>query len=171
MDSALILYQFSRSKVERGDFTHFLSLYGSAKLPTGRRLREIMGSMVLCVEGYEDDPREIHSIPEVRRFYAAFHEAWPYWLYFCTLHEDSLKVLVFCCLKSFTAIQVDGQPKCTIELDPLELIRFIAADFAPMNVMCDRAEMFEHLVAQRTQAIFAYFGLPNEPLSTTAEKL
>ncbi len=35
-----IFYQFSRSEVERSDFSHFLSLYGPDKLPTGRRLRD-----------------------------------------------------------------------------------------------------------------------------------
>ncbi len=28
MDSQLTFYQFSRSKVESGDFSHFLALYG-----------------------------------------------------------------------------------------------------------------------------------------------
>ena len=75
MPDDLIVYQFSRRKVERGDFSHFLSLYAPEKLPTGRRLRLLMDSMVFCVEGYDDDAREIHAIPEVRRFYSAFHVA------------------------------------------------------------------------------------------------
>ena len=33
MAGDLILYQFSRSKVERGDFRHFLSLYAPDNLP------------------------------------------------------------------------------------------------------------------------------------------
>jgi hypothetical protein len=82
MDREAIVYQFSRSKVERGDFSHFLNLYGADKLPTGRRLRELMDRFVFCVEGWDDDPREIHMIPEIRHFYSAFHDAWPYWLYF-----------------------------------------------------------------------------------------
>ena len=69
MDRDLIFYQFSRSKVERGDFSHFLSLYGTAKLPEGRRLRELMDGIVFGIEGWDADPREIHMIPEVRRFY------------------------------------------------------------------------------------------------------
>ena len=91
MEGDLIFYQFSRSKVERGDFGHFLSLYAPDKLPTGRRLREMMNRFVFCIEGYDSDPREIHLIPEVRRFYSAFHEAWPYWLYFCNLDVDTLQ--------------------------------------------------------------------------------
>src|SRR6266516_775160 len=89
----LIFYQFSRSKVERIDFSHFLSVYARDKLPTGRRLRAMMGSLVFCVEGYDGDPREVHIIQEVRRFYAAFHQDWPYWLYFCNLDQDGLKMM------------------------------------------------------------------------------
>jgi hypothetical protein len=36
MAGDLISCQFSRSKVERGDFSHFLGLYAPHKLPTGR---------------------------------------------------------------------------------------------------------------------------------------
>ena len=39
MDGDLILYQFSRCKVERGDFGHFLDRFAFDKLPTGRGLR------------------------------------------------------------------------------------------------------------------------------------
>ena len=56
MEGDLIFYQFSRSKVERGDFGHFLSLYGPDKLPTGRRLPEMMNRLVFCIEGYDSDP-------------------------------------------------------------------------------------------------------------------
>jgi len=77
MASDLIIYQFSRSKVERGDFRHFLELYTPDKLPEGRRLRDMLNCFVFCIEGWDDDPREIELIPEIRRLYSAFHEAWP----------------------------------------------------------------------------------------------
>ena len=162
MGSDLIFYQFSRSKVERGDFSHFLGNFALDRLPMGRRLREMMGSMVFCIEGYDDDPREVHSITEVRRFYAAFHEAWPYWLYFCTLDEDGLKTMVTSCLTSFTAIKIDGQPNVAVQSDPLELLHFIGRDFVPMNLICERAQMFEERIYARTKQVFEYFGLPFE---------
>ena len=111
----------------------------------------MMGSLVFCVEGYEGDPREVHVIPEVRRFYAAFHDAWPYWLYCCNLDRDVLKIMVCCCLKSFTANKVDGQPDCAVQFDALELLRFISQDFDPMNAMSERAGMFERLIYKRTK--------------------
>lgn len=162
MDNDLVFYQFSRSKVERGDFSHFLSLYASEKLPTGRRLRQMMNSFVFVVEGWDDDSREIHTIPEVRRFYSAFHEAWPFWLYFCNFDVDTLKTIAACCLPSITAMKVDGQPDVTVSFDPIELLQFLSRDFGPMNVMSERAEMFEDHIYDRTKQVFEYFDLPFE---------
>jgi hypothetical protein len=158
--SDLILYQFSRSKVERGDFSHFFSLYAPDKLPEGRRLRDMMNCFVLCIDGWDDDPREIHVIPEMRRFYSAFHEAWPNWLYFCNLDGDTLRSMVMCCLPDVSTMQVDGQTKIAVTCDPLDLLNFIKHDFMPMNLMCDRAEMFERGIYDRSKAVFEYFGLP-----------
>ena len=54
MDGDLIFYTFSRSKVERGDFSHFLDRFALDKLLTGRRLRGMMNNIVLCLEVYDD---------------------------------------------------------------------------------------------------------------------
>jgi hypothetical protein len=159
MPNDAIVYQFSRSKVERGDFSHFLTLYAPDKLPTGRRLREMMDAMVFCIEGYDDDPREIHAIPEIRRFYSAFHAAWPYWLYFCNLDVDVLRAMVACCLPTLIAGQVDGQRTVLVKLEPLELLQFLRQNFVPMNALCVRGQMFERLIFDRTRRVFEYFGL------------
>lgn len=160
MNHDLVFYQFSRSKVECGDFSHFLSVYGPDKLPSGRRLRDMMNTLMFVIEGFDDDPREIHSIPEVRRFYAAFREAWPYWLYFCNLDTEELRIMVLCCLPSIVAMKVDEKPNVAVEFDRLELLEFLRADFLHMNAMCESAGMFERLIYERTKAIFGYFSLP-----------
>jgi hypothetical protein len=146
--------------VERGDFSHFLKLYALDKLPTGRRLRDMMDRMVFCIEGYDDDPREIHSIPEVRKFYSAFHDAWPHWLFFCNLDVETLKAMVFCCLPSLNEMKVDGKDLVAITFHPLEILGFLKKDFGPMNLLCDQAEMFEDRIYGRTKRLFEYFGLP-----------
>lgn len=156
----VVFYQFSRSKVERGDFSHFLSLYAPDQLPSGGRLREMMNTMVFAIEGYDDDSREIHSVPEIRRFYSAFHEAWPYWLYFCNLDTEVFRVMVLCCLPAIAAMKVDGRPNVAVEYDRLELLQFLSQDFGPMNVMCEQAGMFERLIYDRSKAVFEYFDLP-----------
>jgi hypothetical protein len=49
----------------------------------------LMSCFVFCIEGWESDPREIHMISEVRRFYSAFHDAWAYWFHFCNFDPYS----------------------------------------------------------------------------------
>jgi len=156
----LIVYQFSRSKVGRGDFSHFLELYRPEKLPLGRRLREMMNAMTFVVEGFDDDPREIHSIPEVRAFYHAFRAAWPYWLYVCNLDTEEFHMMTLCCLPSIAALKVDQRTHVAVEYDRIELLEFLREGFVPMNAMCERSGMFERLIYERTKAIFAYFSLP-----------
>ena len=162
MERDLIFYQFSRSKVERGDFSHFLSLYSPDKLPTGRRLRDMMNSFVFGIEGWDNDPREIHMIPEIRRFYSAFHEAWPYWFYFCNLDIDTLRAMTMCCMPSINVLQKEGQVQVAVTCEPLDMVNFIKRDFLPMNLMCERAGMFEDRIYDRTKAVFEFFNLPFE---------
>ena len=158
MDHSVIFYEFSRSKIERGDFSHFLGQFALEKLPKGRRLREMMDAMVFTVEGYDSDDREIHSIPDVREFYKKFHAAWPFWLYFCNLEVDALKMMMFCRMDSFSTLKVDQSPEVKVEYDPLNLLKLVQPDFLPMNDICERAEMFEHLIEARSKAVFEYFG-------------
>lgn len=146
--------------MEHGDFTAFLNRFGADRLLVGSALAEQMGGFAFMVEGYDADPRELYAIPEVRRFYADFHQAWPYWLYFCDLNQDSLKTMVMCCLPRLTSIARDARTQVGVELNPSELIAFIAADFAPMNAMCEWAGLSERAIYDRSKAVMEFFGFP-----------
>ena len=43
--SDLILYQFSRDRVEAGDAKDFLSRFGNSQLPKGKKLEGMMNSV------------------------------------------------------------------------------------------------------------------------------
>ena len=158
--SDFFVYQFSRDRVEAGDFSHFLGMYGLDALPTGQPLAALMNAFIFTVDGYNDHPDELHSIPAVREFYGAFHRAWPYWLYFCNLDDDGLRIMVLCCLNTLSAVKVAGGVNCRVTFDPVELVRFIGADFPPMNLICERAGLSEMDIYLRSKAVFEYFGLP-----------
>jgi hypothetical protein len=48
------------------DAKDFLSRFGKFRVPVGKQLQGMMNSLALMIEGYDDDPREIYAIPEVR---------------------------------------------------------------------------------------------------------
>jgi hypothetical protein len=55
---------------------------------------------------------------------------------------------------------VDGQPTVGVQCDPVELLRFLSRDFTPMNIICDRGQMSERGIYDRSKAVFEHFGLP-----------
>jgi hypothetical protein len=160
MNSDLICCQFNRRQVELVEFGQFLGKFALDKLPDGPPLYQMMGTFLFGVTGYDDDPRELNGIAEVRRFYAEFHKAWPYWLYFCELEDDRLKLMVYCCLENQSVLKVDGQANYGTLIDPRDLIRFISDDFPAMNEMCERAGMTERQIYNRSKAVFEYFSFP-----------
>jgi hypothetical protein len=71
--------------------------------------------------------------------------------------------MTLCCLPAINTMQVDGQIQVAVTCEPLDLLNFIKRDFMPMNLMCERAGMFEERIYDRTKAVFEYFNLPFDP--------
>jgi len=158
--SDLVFYRFSRASVETLNFSDFLTQCSPGTFPVGRELAARMDTLICTIDGYETHPDELHSIPEVRRFYSAFRRVWPYWLYFCNLDDDTLKVMVFSCLETLSTAKVAGQTRCVVELDPRELVYFIKSGFPPMNALCLRAGLSELAIYGRTKDVLEYFDIP-----------
>lgn len=51
------------------------------------------GTISLLVSGYDDDPRELHLIPEVRTYFQRLDENFPFWFHVCTRIEHTLRLL------------------------------------------------------------------------------
>jgi hypothetical protein len=49
------LHQFSRHRAEAGDARDFLSRLGKSSLPIGQKLEAVMNSLMLMIEGYDED--------------------------------------------------------------------------------------------------------------------
>jgi hypothetical protein len=49
-------------------------------------------------DGFNDDPRELWEIPEVRSFVERLDQQFPYWLYFLSRHGTGLLAIVRCFL-------------------------------------------------------------------------
>jgi hypothetical protein len=130
--------------------------------PVGRQMGGMMGEMVLFIEGYDEDKREIYAIPEVRAFFQNLWQRWPYWLYFCHLNAENLMMMVMCYLDSMDALKVQRRDQVQLRVEPMEVLQFISSGFKPMNELCERVGMSERQIFERTKAVFEYFKLPFE---------
>lgn len=147
-----------RVDVEAGRLAPFLKRFGGDVLPEGPALREMMGSLTFSILGYESDPDELYSIQAARDYYAKLLVDWPYWLFFCELHTESLLTMTMCVMSDLQGHKVAGTANAMIRYDPTELIRFIRDQFLGMNFMCQRAGMSGEEICRRSDDVFAYYG-------------
>jgi hypothetical protein len=121
----------SRRQVEEQDVASVLS---SLKLFTATREDAWLyrGQMALAVDGYNDDPRELVDIAQVREFLIELNQQWPYWAFFFNQVDDSIKLLSSCiCGTHF--------PGCgAVEVDAQQLRVFLLRGFEAMNSLFDR---------------------------------
>ena len=151
---------FNKMQIRQRKIAHFLKRFGPSALPEGPELAAMMGTFQFLVNGWDDDPQELYSIPEIRKFYQHFHKVWPYWFFFCDLDAETLTMMTLCLMPNIQGYKRLGEPMASAEYDPMELIQFIQKNFAPLNIMMERAGMSEMDIYNRTRDIFLYFKLP-----------
>lgn len=88
--------------------------------------------VTLTVDGYNDDPRELVDIPEVRTYLDKLIAQWPFWGFFITPHDDSFKILLSCAAGG--AFLGEGK----VELDGPKLVELIKMAFMGMNELFER---------------------------------
>ena len=90
------------------------------------------GQMALVVDGYNDDPRELVEIAEVRDFLRLLEGRWPYWAFFFNQVDDSLLVFLAC-------VCGEGYPGGgAVQIDLEQLRATLARAFAAMNSVFGR---------------------------------
>jgi len=90
-----VVLMISRREVEAGDIASIVSRL-KVFLATRKDAWLYRGQMTLIVAGYNNDPRELVDIPEVRTLLRQLETAWPYWAYFFNQVDDSIKLLLSC---------------------------------------------------------------------------
>lgn len=126
-----VILMISRHQVQTGDTASVLT---SLKpfLATREDAWLYRSQMSLVVDGYNDDPRELVDIPQVRDFLIALDQQWPYWAFFFNQIDDSIKLLGSCVcgaeFKGGGAVEIDGR----------KLAYFLQRGFAGMNAIFDQ---------------------------------
>lgn len=89
---AIIILDISREDILAGDTASALERL-SVLTQTEESVRRYRECLIFQVRGYDEDPRVIVEIPEIRAFFEALSQAWPYWLWF--LRRDLGAVALF----------------------------------------------------------------------------
>ena len=118
------------------------------------------GAVTLVFNGYDDDPRELHSIPEVRKWFAKLFEAWPYWSFFASRIDETVPLVLTLLLPGETVVGEPGMVGWAFDLDKLKPLLFEM--FGYQNELIERLAIGEDVNERSTrdflEAVQAFFN-------------
>jgi hypothetical protein len=145
-----VILMFSRRQVETCDMDEPLELLRSLTADRGVAI-EFCGRISLVVDGYNDDPRELFEIPEVRAYIKRLDQAWPYWFFFLSQADESIKLLESCLCDTIEVV-----PGVTsIDLDQME--RSLARHFGAMYRLGEELDLPEDACEEVAEGIIGMF--------------
>ncbi len=145
-----VILMFSRRQVETRDIDEPLELLRS--LTADRRTAiEFCGRISLVVDGYNDDPRELFEVPEVRAYIKRLDLAWPYWFFFLSQIDESIKLLESCLCETIEVV-----PGVT-SVDMGQLERSLARHFGGMHQLGEELKLPEEMCEEVAEGIIGMF--------------
>ena len=110
------------------------------------------GRLILVIDSYDDDQRELYMIPELREWMREVDREFPYWLFFMDLGPRSTLAFV-----TFARCQYERTSGGSFIQDQ-ELKRFLVTRFAAMNQLAIRLNISQCEVDAWSREIGRFFG-------------
>lgn len=118
------------------------------------------GAVTLVFHGYDDDPRELEAIPEIRTWFARLFEAWSYWSFFASRIDQTVPLVLSLLLTGEAVAGEPGMVGWCFDLD--ELKPLLLEMFDHQNELIERLEIGEVVNVRVTQdfmeAVQAFFN-------------
>ena len=147
------------ASIAAGDIAEVLS---SLKSLSGDRSSAMSaeGAVTLVFNGYDDDPRELESIPEVREWFAKLFEAWPYWSFFASRIDQTVPLVLTLLMSGETVAGEPGMVGWAFDLDKLKPLLFKM--FGYQNELIERLGIGEDVNERSSrdflEAVQAFFN-------------
>jgi hypothetical protein len=145
-----IVLVVSRDEVENLDLSGCLQVLDSL-IESREKAMRFRDQVVFGVDGYNDDPRELFEVPEVRTFLRELDAKWPYWFFFLSKATDTLKMIMF----SLCRYQRVGAG--LIRYDPEDFEVFMYRHFDALNKIFARFDFDKALNREMSEALINYF--------------
>jgi hypothetical protein len=99
------------------------------------------GAVTLVFNGYDDDPRELEAIPEVREWFASLFEAWPYWSFFVSRIDQTVPLVLSLLLSGENVAGEPGMVGWSFDLN--ELRPLLLELFGHQNELIEKLDIGE----------------------------
>lgn len=151
-ESALLVLTLTRQEIEDASVASALERLHliTDTRESSMRYRE---SLVFMVLGYDDDPRELAEIPEVRAFFSRLVQEWPHWLWFLARNMGAIALLMslLCTIKIHRSTNNSG----TEFVNPTQLGQVLDDLFQRGNAMFDAHGISDEMAKASAQSAVA----------------
>lgn len=149
LDCDFLTVVIGRQQVEDGDISEPLGVL--------RQLLNREAAIKFCervevgVAGFDDDPRELYEIEEVRRFVCKLDSEFPYWLYFLTKRGTGLSFILLCFCPPFLT------PEAQTAIGNERIADYLSKrGFPALNHVCEAAGCSEEEIKRLTDRSTEY---------------
>lgn len=115
-------------------------------------LEDSNGTLALLVGGYDDDPRELHLIPEVRAYFKELDALFPYWFHVCVRIENTLQLLLTLLIELTPVALADPPGAIGYRFDHDDLNTFVQKQLDEMEAL-HRIHGFDQATSQRIREL------------------
>lgn len=143
-----VILVLPRSQIEAGDIDEALGLLHQL-MSDPETVQSCCGRVSLVIDGYNDDLRELFEIAEVRAFIQALDARWPYWYFFLTQADDSIKLLESCLCDSIEVVPGVNA------IDTDQLTASLTRHFAALNRLCVAINLPEHRAEEISEGVIS----------------
>ncbi len=147
----------SREEIEDRNLSSALASL-TILLQNSASVRKACEQVEVQFEGYEDDPREVFEIEEVRAFVRRLDEKFPFWLYFLDKRTTGLQAITMC----FMPTHLPARNRH--EVYPGQLNRLLSKRWFPaLNHVCAYAGFDEAGIDALTSRAMQYLTVGPSP--------
>ena len=134
---ALRVIQIQDEDLEQGDISNLKRIFGRiVRVPKKAKL--LRGNVAITFPKYDDDPREIYLLDDVRRYVQLLDAEFPYFLYFLDLAPELGQTFLWTtCLLPVTHIE-QHENKVLIGLDPVALVILLVDRIRAIEMFCEQ---------------------------------
>jgi hypothetical protein len=157
IDPDFLTVVVSREQVEAGDTSEILPVLQQLLQP--ETAKKFFERVEIGFSGYDQDPRELYEMVEVRNFVYKLDDQFPFWLYFLTKRGSGLRVILYCFCPPFLKPEAQ-QEIWTQRINDYLLKRGLPA----MGQICQSVGWSEDQIMQLNDRVIEYVsdGHPKE---------
>lgn len=166
-EADLVIYIIPREDIESLNIDNTIGFF-ERLLATKSLAKSLQGKIDFAIDGYDDDPRELWQIPEVRSWFKAVEKPAKHWFYFLTNDTDSsgLPTLAFCRCRSSWLINPSKNKgkRGRVQIDLADLGPFFMRNFSALNEISDWVGLSQNENKEISYKIAKCLGYPGPKL-------